>query len=303
MDLGFFLPVSGRAASRETLIDAARKAEDWGFASVWAADRVVMPWEIRTPYPYAEASAFIVPPDRPFLECLSVLAFLAGATERVQLGVSVMVMNFRHPLHWVRQAASIDWLSEGRLLLGVGIGWMEEEFSAMGADFEARGRIGNEQLEVARALLSHEHVSYEGEFYSFDDVALYPKAHGDGIPIWVGGEGRPAQRRAGVYGDAWFPYFVRVTPDELRRRFEYVQEVAAAREREVSLACCLPVEVTEDPVEQEPDRLRGTPEQLAEALDRFDRIGAEHVGLQFMAMRYPERMEAVGRFVAESGLF
>jgi probable F420-dependent oxidoreductase len=301
MDLGVFLPVSGRAATPTTLAESAQRAEELGFAAVWAADRVVMPWSIETPYPYAEGSAFIVPPDRPFLECLTVLSFLAGVTERIRLGASVVVMNFRHPLHWLRQATSIDRLSEGRLILGVGVGWMEEEFSAMGAPYAERGRVGNEQLEVIHRLLTEDHASFQGEFYDFDDIAFYPKAHGEKLPIWVGGEGKPAQRRAGRYGDAWFPYFVRITPEELAHRFETARAVAAENEREVALACCLPVEITHEKVPQEPDRLRGTPSQVGESLRRFEDAGVTHVALQFMAPRYPDRVAQVEAFAADSG--
>jgi len=302
MDLGVFLPVSGRAASRDTLATDARRAEELGFSTVWAADRVVMPWSISTEYPYAEGSAFIVPPDRPFLECLTVLAYLAGVTERIRLGTSVVVMNFRHPLHWLRQATSVDRLSGGRLILGVGIGWMKEEFDAMGAEFDARGRVGNEQLEILRSLLTEEHVSYRGAFYDFEDIAFHPKAEGD-LPIWVGGEGRPAQRRAGRYGDSWFPYFVRITPEELASKYELVLATGAENGRSVGLSCCLPVEITDDPVPQERDRLRGTRAQVGEALTAFSEIGVSHVALQFMAPRYPDRVSQIERFVAESGWF
>ncbi len=305
MDLGVFLPVSGRSASRGSLIETAVRAEEWGFSTVWAADRVVMPGTIDTPYPYAEGDAFIVPPDRPFLECLVVLSFLAGATEHIRLGASVVVMNFRHPLHWLKQATSIDRLSQGRLVLGVGIGWMEEEFRAMGALYPERGRVGDEQLEILQRLLAEERVSHHGAYYDFDDVAFEPKAYGDRLPLWVGGEGRPAQRRAARFGDAWFPYFVRITPAELADRFAYVREQAASLGRdpeEVSLACCLPVEITTKTIPQEPDRLRGTPQQVAEVLQRFASAGVAHVGLQFMAPRYPERMEQIEQFARRSGL-
>ncbi len=301
MDLGVFLPVSGRAASRATLAESAQRAEELGFAAVWAADRVVMPWSIETPYPYADGSAFIVPPDRPFLECLTVLSFLSGVTERIRLGASVVVMNFRHPLHWFRQATSIDRLSEGRLILGVGVGWMEEEFAAMGAPYAERGRVGNEQLEIIHRLLSEDHVSYHGDFYHFEDIAFYPKAHGERLPLWVGGEGRRARHRAARYGDAWFPYFVRITPEELARRYEEVRQAASEHGREVSLACCLPVEITDTEVPQEPDRLRGTPAQVGAALHRFEDVGVTHVALQFMAPRYPDRVFQVEAFAADGG--
>jgi len=97
--LGVFLPVSGRAAGPEVLTDAARSAEAQGWDAVWSADRVVTPWRIDTEYPYAEDAAFIVPPDRPFLDSMTCLAYLAGRTERIQLGISVLVLPYRHPLY------------------------------------------------------------------------------------------------------------------------------------------------------------------------------------------------------------
>jgi probable F420-dependent oxidoreductase len=217
--------------------------------------------------------------------------------------VSVVVMPFRHPLHWFRQATSIDALSEGRLLLGVGIGWMAEEFAALGVDRSQRGKIADEQLAVIRTLLEAEHCSFHGEYYDFDDIAFLPKAYGQRLPIWVGGEGEAAQRRAGRLGDAWFPYFVRVTPEALAAGYANVRRLAAEAGRDpidVGLHCCLPVEVTDRAVPQQEDKLRGTPEQLVEALRRFADVGVGHIGLQFMVPRYPDRMEQMRRFAEES---
>ncbi len=150
---GVFLPVSGRAASRKTLMQAAQQAEALGYDSVWAADRLVIPWKIETTYPYSKEATFIVPPDRPFFDTLTCLAFLAGCTEKIQLGMSVMVLPYRHPLHWSRIATTIDQFSTGRLILGVGVGWMEEEFAAMNAPFKERGKVADEQLNLAQAAL------------------------------------------------------------------------------------------------------------------------------------------------------
>ena len=287
MDYGVFLPVSGAAATRQGLIHAAQTAERLGFSTVWAADRIIIPWKIETDYAYSWSNSFIVPPEKPFLESMTALAFLAGATETIKLGVSVLVTTYREPVHWAKVAATIDRLSEGRFILGVGIGWMEEEFAALGRGkiFAERARVAEEQLLIARNLFTEEHCSFEGEYYRYQDIAFNPKCT---IPIWCGGESRGAQRRAGVYGDAWFPYFARIAPEELAARYENVKQSAGVRE--VKLNCCLSVEVTEQPVEQEPDRLRGTPEQLGAALERFADIGVEHVALQFLVGRYPERL-------------
>jgi probable F420-dependent oxidoreductase len=298
--LGVFLPISGRAAGPEVLTEAAQSAERQGWDAVWSADRVVTPWRIDTAYPYAEDAAFIVPPDRPFLDSMSCLAYLAGRTERIQLGISVLVLPYRHPLYWARVAATVDLLAGGRLLMGVGVGWMREEFEAQNVPFEARGKITDEQLEIIARLMSSESISYEGEHYRFRDLSFVPKRR---LPIWVGGEGKAAQRRSARYGDAWFPYYVRVTPDELRAGHENVRRLAREYGRDpdsVALTACAAVQLTPEPVPQEPDRLRGTPEQVVEALRAYERAGVEHVALQFMVPKWPERKEQIARFAEEA---
>ena len=113
MELGVFLPISGSATGPDTLAEAAQTAEAQGFDAVWSADRVVTPWKIETTYPYSESQQFIVPPEKPFLDSLTCLAFLAGVTKTIRLGVSVLVLPYRHPLYWTRVAASIERLSQG----------------------------------------------------------------------------------------------------------------------------------------------------------------------------------------------
>lgn len=303
MKFGVFLPVSGRAAAG-VLGEAARRAEALGYDSVWAADRIVTPWEIGTPYPYHEDRRFFVPPDAPFLEPLTCLAYLAACTERIRLGMSVLVLPYRHPLHWAKVATTIDHLSRGRLVLGVGVGWMAEEFDALGVPFKDRAAIAEEQLQVVARLWSEARPSFQGRYYRFPPVGFAPKPYQQPrIPLWVGGESAAARRRAARWGDAWFPYFVRITPGALRAHFDEVRSWARQVGRDpdtVRLNCCLPVEVTSAPVAQEPDRLRGTPTQIAEALRAFRAVGVEHLVLQFMVGRWPERLEQIERVARET---
>jgi probable F420-dependent oxidoreductase len=304
MKLGVFLPVSGRAASRKTLMEAAQQAESLGYDSVWSADRIVIPWEIKTSYPYSKEATFIVPPDRPFFDPLTCLAFLAGCTETIQLGMSVMVLPYRHPLYWAKIATTIDQLSMGRLIMGVGVGWMEEEFAAMGAPFKDRGKVSDEQLTLLGRLWRDEHVTFHGKYYQLDDIAFSPKPYqSPRIPIWIGGEGKRAQRRAGTYGDAWFPYFVRITPEELVARFDNVRrcaETAGRNPEDITLACCLPIELTRENVPQEENYLKGSSEQVVNAIKKFQDVGVAHMGLQFMVPYYPERQQQIERFAKEA---
>lgn len=304
MKFGVFLPVSGRAAGRMTLMQAAQQAESLGYDSVWSADRIIIPWEITTTYPYSKDATFIVPPDRPFFEPLTCLAFLAGCTEKILLGMSVMVMPYRHPLYWAKIATTIDQLSRGRLIMGVGVGWMQEEFDAMNAPFKERGQVSDEQLQLLDKIWTDEHITFHGRHYAFDNIAFSPKPfQKPRLPIWIGGEGKFAQRRAGLYGDAWFPYFVRITPKELAVRFENVRRAAREAGREpdrITFACCLPIELTPRDVPQEEDYLKGSIEQLTAALKKFSQIGVTHIGLQFMIPHYPERQEQIERFAREA---
>lgn len=303
MKFGVFLPISGRAAGPTALMQAARSAEAQGFDSVWAADRIIIPWEITTPYNYSSSQQFIVPPDRPFLEPLTCLAFLAGCTEKILLGMSVMVLPYRPPIYSAKVATTIDTLSKGRLILGIGIGWMVEEFEALGLPFKDRAAVSAEQVQIFKRLWEDERPRFEGRHYRFGELAFYPKpVQKPRIPLWVGGEGEHAQRRAGRYGDAWFPYFVKITPQELAARFENVQRSAKEAGRDpadLRLNCCLPVELTKEAVPQEPDRLNGNPEQVSKALQGFQKVGVQHIALQFMVPHLPERLEQIDRFARE----
>lgn len=304
MKFGVFLPVSGRAASRKTMMQAAQQAEALGYDSVWAADRLVMPWKISTTYPYSKESTFIVPPDRPFFDTLTCLAFIAGCTEKIELGMSVMVLPYRHPLHWARIATTIDQLATGRLIMGVGVGWMEEEFTAMNVPFKQRGKIADEQLTLLKQLWSEEHINFHGDYYNVNDIAFLPKPYRQPrVPIWVGGEAKAAQRRAGKFGDAWFPYFVKITPEGLAAGYASVRAEAKYAGRdpaEVKLACCLPVELTDRDGPAITDYLKGSLRQVTERLKQFVAIGCSHIGLQFMIPHYPERQEQIERFAKEA---
>lgn len=302
MELGVFLPVSGRAAVPEVLGEAANQAERLGYDSVWAAERLVNPWEMDTPYPYKEDNEWFVSPDTPFLEPFSVLSFLSGVTEEVKLGHSVAVLPFRHPLYTARVATTIDTLSEGRYIMGAGVGWMEEEFDALDVPFEQRGAMAKEQLKIFGELWETDRPEFHGEHYDFDPVGVAPEpVQEPRFPIWTGGEADVAIQRAAVDGDAWFPYFVNITPEEFAEKHDRLREVAekVGRSEEVELCCCFPIDITEEPVEENDYTLEGTPEQLRADLQKFQDIGVDHMALQFLKGRWPERKEKIEWFAEE----
>ena len=177
-------------------------AEELGFDGVWLGDHIVLPDEYDSRYPYGTAHP--VAADRPFLEALTTLAFVAGATRRVRLAVAVLVAPYRPPLLQAKQIATLDALSEGRLEVGFGAGWLAEEFAALGVEFDQRGSITDETIELMQALWTGESVSHEGRHFSLHGVRCLPRpAQRPGPPVWIGGNSAPALRRVVDTGAGW----------------------------------------------------------------------------------------------------
>jgi probable F420-dependent oxidoreductase len=203
MKIGIHVPQWGASANREGVLAVARLAEEAGLDSVWVADHVVYPLRSQSTYPYRDDGAPFAPYDG-FLEAFTTLALIAGATERVALGTSVLVLPMREPLQAAKTIATLDVLSGGRMLLGIGVGWWGEEFRALGAQFTRRGRRMEEQIAVLRAVWRGGAVSHHGEFYDFDELVCEPRPlQAGGPPLLIGGLGPAGRRRAARLGDGW----------------------------------------------------------------------------------------------------
>jgi probable F420-dependent oxidoreductase len=187
MKIGCHLPMFGPIGTRHAVLTFARRMEALGYDSLWASDHVVIPHRITTPYPYSPAGKFPLAPEVPFLEPLTTLALVAGVTERVQLGTSILVLPHRNPVLAAKMTATIDHLSEGRLVLGVGVGWMREEIELLGGNFDRRGAWSDEALTVMRACWRDARAAHHGEFFSFDEIGVFPKPTPGDIPILIGG--------------------------------------------------------------------------------------------------------------------
>jgi probable F420-dependent oxidoreductase len=202
--VGIHLPQYGRTAGPEAIRSAAQRAEHLGFADVWVSDHIVHPASQDYPSPY-------------LYDPLLTLTWAAAATERVGLGTSVLVVPQHEPLWLANALASLDSLSSGRLCVGVGVGWSEAEFEALGRSFHDRGRRTDEILDLLRACWTEDPTSFGGEHYRFSDLRIVPKpAHR--IPVWVGGRSEAAFRRGVERGDGF--QLIGVTPDEARPQVE-----------------------------------------------------------------------------------
>jgi len=235
MDYGLHLAVSDPAVRPEDLIRFAQRAEQLGFSCLTVADHIVIPKKIVSPYPYTVDGHF--PGRGHHLEQVTALAFIAGATERIRLVTSVMIAPYRHPVVVAKMLSTLDFLSRGRVILGLGAGWMREEFQLVGAPrFEDRGRVTDEYIRAFKELWTKENPSFAGAYCNFSELTFSPKpTQKPHIPIWIGGHSDRALRRAAELGDGWHPIggvpTVPLEPEDLETRLEKLAGYARAAGR------------------------------------------------------------------------
>jgi probable F420-dependent oxidoreductase len=216
MRVGINLINFGPGVSPESLARSAALAESLGYHLMMISDHVAITPDVQARYP------------APFYDPFVTLGWLAGMTRRIELGTTVIILPYRHPLATARLAANLDRLSGGRLILGVGVGWARQEFEALGIPFHRRGAMSDDYLGVIKAAWTQEVTSYAGRFVSFTDVHTAPlPARSPHPPIWVGGASDAALRRAVRYGDAWHP---------IRIRVGWLRDTGLPRLREIALA-------------------------------------------------------------------
>jgi probable F420-dependent oxidoreductase len=183
----------------------ARAAEDAGFESLWTVEHVVVPSDYKSPYPYSPDGRMPGTEDSPIPDPLIWLAYVAASTERIRLGTGILILPQRNPIVLAKELATLDRLSGGRLLLGVGIGWLEEEFDAIGVPFGDRAARTDEYVSALRTLWTEDKATFHGEYANFDNCILRPRPTQGLVPVHVGGHSQAAARRAGRLGDGFFP--------------------------------------------------------------------------------------------------
>jgi len=278
VEFGVVLPNMGNLARPDVLIPLAQEAEALGFGSVWVSDHIVVPPYRAQGYPYSRNGIFPIPPEAPITEPLMTLGVLAGATRRVRLGVSVLVLPYRNPVFTAKLLATLDWLSGGRVLLGVGAGWMREEFEALGADYEHRGAVTDEWIRIFRVLWTEPEPSFEGRFYRFAPLKFEPKPVHGSIPIWVGGHTEPALRRAVRLGDGW--HAVRATPAEMQEARKRIQALCREHGRDPStlvLSVRSTLALMDKPRPEGATPMTGTVEQVAGDVEAYRQAGVSHL--------------------------
>jgi probable F420-dependent oxidoreductase len=268
--------------SPKSIAAIARTAEASGFESIWIPEHIILPVTYRSPYPYSSSGRMTVPPETPLHDPMLALAFVAGITTRIRLATGVLVVPIRNAFTTAKAVASLDVLSGGRFIFGVGIGWLEEEFDAVGMSFKDRALRTREYLALMKELWSNESPEYHGKTISIEGCKFMPKpVQRPHPPIVFGGNTEPSLKRAAKLGDGWYGIA------------EDIDETAATikrlREHERAAGRIAPLELTVS-------RLR---EQLKPAdIERFAAMGVSRI-IVALALTTREHIAAMEKFGAE----
>jgi probable F420-dependent oxidoreductase len=268
MKLGVFCPLASPVADAAFVRTFGETAERLGFDSLWVAEHVVLFDEYGSKYPYSPDGKIPARPTSGVLEPLTSLAYLAAVTTRIRLGTGILLVPQRNPVYTAKEAANVDWLSNGRLDLGVGVGWLAEEFRAAGVPWARRGERTRSYIEVMRRLWQDELSEYKDEFYELPACRQFPKpVQRGGVPIHFGGESDAALQRTADIGQGWYGF--NLEPDGVADRLARLDRMLAANGRKRS---DLLISVS-------PYLLEVTPAKL----EAYRRAGADQVILIAMA--------------------
>lgn len=305
MKFGVNLINRGEMATPENMARIAQRAEALGFDSITLSDHIVIPKAMPRNYPYHPSGEFSWQAARNYYEPLATLAFLAGKTERIQLGTSVLIISYRNPVATAKTLATIDMLSGGRLFLGVGTGWWEDEYKALGigSHFAERGARTDEYLRIYKTLWSEDEPAFEGKFHRFGNIEFSPKpSRREGPPIWVGGHTRRALRRTVEFGDVWHPIGMRppanLDPAELGKMVEVLRGMAEKAGRDpgrIGIAFRAPMLITDS--ESRP--LMGSVQQIVDDIHSYVARGVTHFTGDIPRDTPEEFIEQMERFSSE----
>lgn len=305
MSIGCVYPNRGVMATPANLVRFAHAAEALGFDTIWTSDHIVVPTDVQSFYPYHPTGQMPFVPTEPYLEPLVVMTYLAAVTQRIRLGTSVLILPYRNPVFMAKALATLDVLSQGRITLGVGVGWMQEEFQALGLDtYARRGAYSDECIRIFRTLWTQENPTFDGEFHQFRAIKCEPKpVQAGGIPIWIGGHTPQAIRRAARLGNGWQPIVQRppaeLSPEELRTNIAALHELTTAAGREpqaVTIAMGASIQLTEG---ASTGLFSGSPQHVAEGIRRYQEVGVQDFRFDFPTASPDSLLQAMEQFAVK----
>ena len=301
----------GKQGGARDLVRIARRAELLGFDSVWVHDHLFMPATIRARYPYNESGVAGFAYRQDIYDPLATMAAIAVQTSRVEIGTSVLIIPYRNPVVLARMLATLDQLSHGRIILGLGVGWMQEEFEALGIGdyYPVRGSVTDEWIRICLALWTNEGaVDYEGRFHSFSGLSASPRpVRQPHIPLWVGGKGEVAWRRVARYGSGY--HSITSSPEEIRAELSHVHEELERRGRDPAqlVVSMLGPRVVIGRHVDTPATVSGSRDEIIDRLGEYERAGLQHALAtpsfgELLGEATPERTEEAMQYMAEEVL-
>ena len=300
LDVGIYGPL----ANPESILQLARHAEETGFESIWLADHVAFPVSFKSEYPYSAKGGFPTHHSDPLMEPIASMAVLVGATKRVRIGTAALIMPYRNPVLLARMLVTLDQFSGGRVVLGAGVGWLEEEFKVLGAyDFKKRGRVTDEYIEIFKAVCAGGEVGYRGETYAFEPVFSSPgSVQRPHPPILIGGLSNAALRRVVKQGNGWLA--VSAPPEKLEERLAVLRQMAAEAGRspkDISLVYKMFLGIDEPKTGPFDTREPGTDSlaQITDDVKRLRELGFDKIIVRYRGNDAAEQMRQIDRFVSE----
>ena len=230
MRIGLFAPVISPINDASYLRALAKGAEERGFHEIWLGEHVVLFDEYEAQYPYQEDGKIPVNAENGLLEPITAMSYMSAVTDRLRLGTGICLVPQRNPVYTAKEIAAVDYLSGGRVDFGVGVGWLEEEFDALGVPFARRGARCREYLKVIETLWTDDVSSFSGEFYELPPCRQFPKPiQRPGPPIYFGGESDAALRRVADIGQGWYGF--NVSTEDVGRYLERLDGFLAGNGR------------------------------------------------------------------------
>lgn len=292
MKFGVCIPHYGRPIDVDGLTEMAVRAEQMGFDSVWVTDHIIVPHVIpgRTDIVYRQD----------MLEPLSLLSHLGAVTSRVNVGTSVVILPYRNPIILAKAIATADVLSQGRVIFGAAVGWMEGEFQALNAPFADRGRVSDEYLSLLKELWTNPTPTFQGDYFQVAEVTFSPMPKQQPHPpIWIGGRSRRGVRRAVEYGDYWHPS--QMGPEELKKNAAYMRRYSASvgRTDPPQLSCRATLSFSGPSGSAQRPPLQGTTEDIIGDVRAYGEAGVNHIVMEVSGETYDDKFRAMDRFMNE----
>lgn len=290
MKYGISLPNFGRDADKENIVSFALAAEQLGFDSIWVSDHIVIPFSHEG---FGDT----------FYEPIVTLSYLASITNRVRLGTSVLILPYKNPVVLAKMIATLDSICCGRIIFGVGSGWLEKEFESLGSDFKNRGKITDEYIRILTNLWSEDYPEFSGKYFHFSELLFRPKPHQIPYPpLWIGGNSETAMDRAVRYGNGW--HAVGLTLPEIRIKVNQIENklgngvdrhgrLVISLRKNIRMTGEINTDLTRSGV------MRGNVKQIVCALKEYESSGVDYMILQFLGSSFDEILEDMHNFYDE----